>query len=208
MSTRSQGQSSARSRGRRPAGSGTREAIERVARRQFAELGYPGTTMRGIAQEAGVDPRLVGHFFGSKQQLFVEVVELPFDPETVFDRLLDPGAPDLGRRLAGFVLGLLEDPRARNTVTGVIRAAASEKPAAEMVREMITTRLLLPLARRVGGTDPELRAALLGSQIVGLAFVRHVVGVHPLAQADRDRLVAAIAPVLDHYLTGPLPDPS
>ena len=195
---------STRSRGRRPAGSGTREAIEKVARRQFAERGYPGTTMRGIAQEAGVDPRLVGHFFGSKQQLFLTVVELPFDPEQVFDQLLGPGSVDVGKRLAGFVLGLLEDPRARNILTGVIRAAASEQPAAEMVRQMITTRLLLPLARRVGGTDPELRAALLGSQIVGLTFIRHVVGVHPLAQAERDRLVAAIAPVLDHYLTGSL----
>ena len=195
---------STRSRGRRPAGSGTREAIERVARRQFAERGYPGTTMRGIAQEAGVDPRLVGHFFGSKQQLFLAVVELPFDPEEVFDQLLGPGSVDVGKRLAGFVLGMLEDPRARNILTGVIRAAASEQPAAEMVREMITTRLLLPLARRVGGTDPELRAALLGSQIVGLTFVRHEVGVHPLAQAERDRLVAAVGPVLDHYLTGSL----
>lgn len=200
--------SPARTRGRRPTGSGTREAIEKVARRQFAELGYPGTTMRGIAKEAGVDPRLVGHFFGSKQQLFVAVVELPFDPEAVFDQLLAPGAVDLGRRLAGFVLGLQEDPRSRNTLTGLIRAAASEKPAAEMVRELLTARLLLPLARRVGGTDPELRAALLGSQIVGLTFARHVVGVHPLAQADRDRLVAAIAPVLEHYLTGPFTDTS
>lgn len=193
-----------RPRGRRPSGSGTREAIEAVARRQFAELGYPGTTMRGIAREAGVDPRLVGHFFGSKQQLFVSVVELPFDPETVFGDLLSPGSADVGRRLAEFVVDLLESPQARNTITGMVRSAASEESAAEMIRELVTDRLLAPLARRVGGSQPELRASLLGSQIVGLTFARYVVGLPPLAAADRDQLVAALAPVFDHYLTGAL----
>lgn len=193
-----------RPRGRRPTGSGTRDTIEAAARRQFAELGYPGTTMRGIATEAGVDPRLVGHFFGSKQQLFLTVVELPFDPETVFSTLLAPGERDLGRRLAGFVVDLLENPQARNTITGLVRSAASEESAAEMLRALVTERLLGPLARRVGGSDPELRAALLGSQIVGLTFARYVVGLPPLVAADRDQLVAALAPVLDHYLTGSL----
>jgi AcrR family transcriptional regulator len=160
--------------------------------------------VRGIAREAGVDPRLVGHFFGSKQELFVAVVELPFDPEAVFGALLAPGATDVGRRLAEFIVDVLESPQARNTMTGLVRSAASEETAAEMIRALVTERLLAPLARRVGGSDPELRAALLGSQIVGLTFARHVVGLPALADADRDRLVAALAPVLDHYLTGSL----
>ena len=90
-------------------GSGTRAAIELAARRRFAELGYPRTTMRGIAADAGVDPRLITHFFGSKQELFV--VELPFEPEPTFEALLaDRGedAVDIGARLAEFVLGMLD----------------------------------------------------------------------------------------------------
>ncbi len=191
-------------RGRRPAGSGTRAAIEEVARRQFAELGYPGTTLRGIAREAGVDARLVAHFFGSKQQLFVAVLELPFDPRQVFDELLAGEPQDLGRRVAGFLVGMLETPQARATVTGMVRAAASEEAAAAMVRDLVTNRLLAPLARRVGGSDPELRAGLLGSQIVGLTFARYVVGIPALVAAEPEQLVAALAPVVDHYLTGPL----
>ncbi len=92
-------------------GSGTRAAIELAARRRFAELGYPRTTMRGIAADAGVDPRLITHFFGSKQELFVAVVELPFEPEPTFEALLaDRGedAVDIGARLAEFVLGMLD----------------------------------------------------------------------------------------------------
>lgn len=51
--------------GRRPGTSATRAAILAAARRQFADVGYERTTLRGVAAEAGVDPALVVHFFGS-----------------------------------------------------------------------------------------------------------------------------------------------
>jgi AcrR family transcriptional regulator len=194
-------------RGRRPAGSGTREAIAAAARRQFGALGYQRASLRSIAREAGVDPRLVLHFFGSKQQLFAAVVEIPFDPETVFDTLLAPGEQGLGRRVAEFLLTVLDSPEGRKTVTGLIRAAASEEEAAATIRELVAQRLLLPLAARVGRDRPELRASLVASQIVGLAMTRHVVGLTPLTTASRAELVAALAPVFDHYLTGHL-DPT
>jgi AcrR family transcriptional regulator len=194
-------------RGRRPGDNETKSAIELAARRRFAEAGYPRTTMRGIADEAGVDPRLITHFFGSKQELFASVVELPFDPETAFDALLGPGRQGLGRRVAEFVLAILDSPEGRKTVTGLIRAAASEEEAAATIRELVARRLLLPLASRVGRDRPALRASLVASQIVGLAMARHVVGLTPLTTATHAELVAALAPVFDHYLTGPL-DPT
>jgi AcrR family transcriptional regulator len=189
-------------RGRRPAGSGTKAAIEASARRLFSELGYPRTTIRAIAADAGVDPRLISHFFGSKQQLFVTVVELPFDPETTFDRLLAGGGEDAGRRLAEFLLALLENPHARSTLTGIMRAAASEEAAAAQIRDLIATRLLTALARHFGAEEPELRASMMASQIVGLTFVRHVVGVPALQNADRTRLIAYLSQVFNLYLHG------
>ena len=191
-------------RGRRPAGSGTREAIAAAARRQFGELGYRRASLRSIADEAGVDPRLVLHFFGSKQELFAAVVELPFDPPEAFDALLGPGEQGLGRRVAEFLLAVLDSPEGRKTVTGLIRAAASEEEAAATIRELVARRLLLPLASRVGRDRPEFRASLVASQIVGLAMTRHVVGLAPLATASHAELVAALAPVFDHYLTDQL----
>ena len=191
-------------RGRRPAGSGTREAIAAAARRQFGELGYRRASLRNIALEAGVDPRLVLHFFGSKQELFASVIELPFDPETTFDALLAPGEQGLGRRVAEFILALLDSSEGRKTVTGLIRAAASEEAAAATIRELVAQRLLLPLASRVGRDRPELRASLVASQIVGLAMARHVVGLPPLTTASHAELIAALAPVFDHYLTDQL----
>jgi AcrR family transcriptional regulator len=190
-------------RGRRPVGSGTREAIQIAAKRQFAEFGYPRTTMRAIAAEAGVDTRLVTHYFGSKQELFLAVVELPFDPEPTFAMLLGAGRDGLGLRLAGFVVGVLESTAGRQTITGLIRAAASEDAAAAMLRAMLVERLLGPLAHRLGGDHPELRASLLASQIAGVALARHIVGLPELVAARPQVLVAALAPVIEHYLTSP-----
>ncbi len=187
-------------RGRRPAGSETKAAIEAAARRRFAEVGYPRTTMRAVAADAGVDPRLITHFFGSKQELFVAVIELPFDPETTFEALLAGGGADVGVRLARFVLGMLGRPETRSTMLGVIRAAASEEAAAQQIQELLATRLLGPLARRVGADQPELRAALVASQVVGLAFARHVVGFPVLRDAAHDDLVRLLAKVFDVYL--------
>lgn len=198
----------ARPSGRRPGDSGTREAIREAAGRQFSELGYDRTTMRSIAREAGVDPALVAHFFGTKHRLFVDVVELPFDPKLVVPALFAGERDDIGRRLADFLLATLEQPEARRRLTGLVRAAASEPEAARMVRELITRELFARIVEALGVEDAAVRANLLGSQVVGLVMARHIVGVEPLASLPADAVAAAIAPNLQRYLTGPLDLPA
>jgi AcrR family transcriptional regulator len=191
-------------RGRRPGPSGTREGITRAARRQFAEAGYDRTTIRSIAAEAAVDPALVIHYFGSKQQLLLAVVELPFEPEDVLPRLLEGPRASVGERLARFVLGVLEDPDARAKWTGMIRAAASEPEAARMLRELLERRVFGPLAAALGSDDAALRANLVGSQVVGLIMARSIVAVEPIASVRAETIVSAIAPTLQRYLVGAL----
>ncbi|NHA66746.1 TetR/AcrR family transcriptional regulator [Phycicoccus flavus] len=191
-----------RARGRRPAGSHTREDIAAAAKRQFAELGYPRTTLRGIAREADVDTRLVTHYFGSKQNLFVTVVDFPFEPETIVDELLVEGPQHVGHRLAALVVETLDEPEALQTLTGLLRAAASEDEAAELVQRFLTERLLTPLIRLLGGDRAELRSAMLGAGLTGYIFARYVVRLPGLAQADPDVVVGAIGPSMQHYLTG------
>jgi AcrR family transcriptional regulator len=198
--------SRARPSGRRPGDSGTRDAILAVARRQFAEQGYDRTSLRGIALEAGVDPSLVGHFYGTKQELFVTVVELPFDPSDVLPRLLAGDPEDVGARLAGFVVGMLEMPEARRRVTGLVRAAASEPEAARIVRELVTREMFVPMAEHLGTGNARLRASFVGSQVVGLVMARYVVAVEPLASAAPDVVVATLGPIFQRLLTGPMPD--
>ncbi len=189
-------------RGPRPAGTDTREAIVHAARKQFSEKGYQGTTLRGVGAAAGVDPRLVLHYFGNKQQLFMQSLELPLAPAAVIERLAAPGPGTIGERAAELIVSVLEDKTSRRVMISLIRAAASEPEAAELIREMLTTSFLLPLAEQVGGANPRLRAALAASQIVGLGMARHVVGLQPLAAASHEQLVRAVAPVFDHYLGG------
>lgn len=194
--------------GRRPGDSGTRTAIRAAAGRQFAELGYDRASLRSIATEAGVDPALIAHFFGSKHRLFVEVVELPFDPEQVVPIIFagDPGAA--GQRLASFLLTALEDPEVRRRMTGLVRAASSEPEAARMVRELVTREVFARIVEALGVDDADVRASLVGSQVVGLVMARYVVCIEPLASLPADTVAAAIAPNLQRYLTEPLPPPA
>jgi AcrR family transcriptional regulator len=194
-------------RGRRPGPSGTREAILAAASRQFSERGYDRASLRSIAAEAGVDPALVTHFFGSKQRLFVEVVEFPFDPAEVLPQVLAGDPEGVGRRLAELLVSVLENPEARARVLGVVRAAASEPEAARMVRELLTREVWAPGAALLGVEDAELRMNLVGSQIVGLVMARYVVGAEPLASLPPEELVDAIGPTLQRYLTEPLVPP-
>jgi AcrR family transcriptional regulator len=190
--------------GRRPGGSGTRDAIRAAAARQFAERGYDRTSLRSVAAEAAVDPKLVAHFFGTKQQLFVEVVRLPFDPAVVIPTILGGDPAHVGERFASFVLGVLDDPDARRPLVGIVRAASTEPEAARMVRELLTREVFARIVDALGSDDADLRASLVGSQVVGLLTARYIVGVEPLASLPAETVAEAIAPNLQRYLVGPL----
>ena len=91
--------------GRRRGPTTTRAVILEVAARRFAEAGYDATSLRAIASEAGVDPAVVVHFFGSKQGLFQAAVGWPFDPSDVLADVTGQGAEPLAAGLARTFLG-------------------------------------------------------------------------------------------------------
>ena len=151
-------------RGPRPAGSDTREAILAAAREQFAQNGYGRTTMRGVASAAGVDARLVTHYFGSKQELFMQSVQLPVDPDTFIARAFDGPPHELAERVARGLIGTLDDLGTRSAALAIIRAAASEPEAAEIMRMVLAERVLTPLAESIEADHAELRATLIATQ--------------------------------------------
>jgi AcrR family transcriptional regulator len=193
-----------RARGRRPGPSGTKEAIAAAARRQFAELGFDRTTIRSVAAEAEVDPALVLHYFGSKQRLFLDAVDLPFEVGELVAQLQGGPRSQVGERVARFALGVLSNPDGRARWTGMIRSAASDPEAAEMLRDVLTRRIFEPLAEALGSDDAQLRANLASSQMVGLVMARYVIGIEPLASAPPETIAAAIAPTIQRYLVEPL----
>jgi AcrR family transcriptional regulator len=190
--------------GRRPGDSGTRQAILEAAGRQFSELGYDRTSMRSVAQEAGVDPALIVHFFANKSRLFVEAVGPPVDPQLLVDALSSTPLDQAGEQLARLFVAILDNPQARRRVTGLVRAAASEPEAARLVRDLVSREILTRVVEALGVDDGERRAALVGSQLIGLVMARVVVGVEPLVEMTAEEIVAALAPTLQRYLSGPL----
>jgi AcrR family transcriptional regulator len=190
--------------GRRPGDSGSRGRILAAAREAFASAGFDGATIRGIAGAAAVDPALVHHYFGSKERLFVAATDLPMDPEVVLPALLEGPRDELGRRLATLFLSIWDDPHGRHVLLGILRSAVSDPRAATMIRELIVERIVGPLVAALGSPDAKLRTTLVGSQLIGIALVRYIIEVEPLASAPAEAIVRAIAPTIQRYLTGPL----
>jgi len=190
--------------GRPPGPGNTREAVLDAARRTFAARGYEAASLRAIAAEAGVDPGMVRHFFGSKAGLFRAVTDLPVDPERMIPTLLAGGLDGLGERVVRFLLTVFESTADRSPIISLLRSAVTHEESARMFREFITEQLLGRIAAAVDLPHPRLRAALVGSQLAGLILARYVIRVEPLASADPEALVAAVAPTVQRYLTGDL----
>jgi AcrR family transcriptional regulator len=192
-----------RTRTGRRAGSGdTRGTVLDAARAEFGAQGFDGSTIRGIAGRAGVDPALVHHYFGTKQALFVEAMRFPVDLQAIVPRVLD-GPPDrIGERFIHVALDLWERPEVRPTLLAVLRSAMTDPTAAGMLRQLLAEGPILALASALNRPDAPLRATLAGSQVIGMAMARYVVGVEPLASASREEVARAIGPTLQRYLTG------
>lgn len=188
--------------GRRPGAGGTREAILTAARSHFSSIGFEGGTIRGIAAEAGVDPALVLHYFGSKEGVFRAAVDFPVDPALFLPQLLAPGLDGLGERLVRFFLDTWDSP-AGSPLLGVIRSVVASESAAAMLREFVSREVLGRLAEALELDQPQLRASLAASQLIGLAMLRYVVKIEPIASAPSDQVAAWVAPSIQRYLTEP-----
>ncbi|SDF28857.1 transcriptional regulator, TetR family [Blastococcus aurantiacus] len=180
-----------------------------AARAAFAERGFDGATIRGIATAAGVDPALVHHYFGSKDQLFLAAIEAPADPADLLPAVLAGGRDRLGESVVRLLLTVWDGPM-QPAALALVRSAVGNEWGAKLLREFLVTQVL----RRVVGTlglpphEAEVRGALVASQLVGLVMGRYVLRVEPLASAGPDWLVATIGPTVQRYLTGDvdLPD--
>lgn len=190
--------------GRRPGESGTRDAIIAAARESFGFTGYSGTTIRGVARTAGVDPALVHHFFGNKQGLFGAAMELPFDPSVVVAGLLADGVDGLGERVVRTFLAIWDSTPGQGPMLALLRSAVADEQAAASLRAFLSSALMTPLAQAAGSDRPELRANLIAAQMVGLAVARYVIRLEPLASTGPDDLARVLGPTLDRYLTAPL----
>lgn len=187
-------------RGRRPSGQDTREALLEAAREVFTEQGYNRATVRTIASRAGVDAAMVNHWFGGKDALFTAAVSMPVNPATLLPQILGGDRDSLGERLVRTFLGAW-DEAGGGAFAAVVQSLAAHDSAMTMLREFITTALFGRVVSSLNTDQPQLRAALCGSQMVGLGVVRYLVQLEPLASADQDAVAATVGPTIQHYLT-------
>ena len=192
--------------GRAPGSPPNREAILDAALGYFARHGYDRATIRAIAAEAGVDPALVHHYFGTKDQLLVAALKLPLNPRDVVPELLAGPEDSIGERLLRRALSVWgADRDSGGQMIALIRASMTHDDAARMMREFFTREVIGRLAEKLEVSQPRLRIGLVASQLMGLAMARFIVRMEPIASADPETLIAAYAPTIQRYLTGPLP---
>lgn len=193
--------------GRRPGPSNTRETILDAARCAFAENGYDGTTVREIAAMAGVDPAMINHHFGSKEKLFLAALDTPIDPRAYIETVMVGPRDSVGQRLLETMLGIWDSPLGAAAVA-LLRTGLQHEWGAKLLREFLLNRVLAPIVRELDLPADEAlwRTNLLASQVGGMIMARYVLKLEPLATASRQDVVAAIAPTIQRYLTGELPE--
>ncbi|HVR31274.1 MAG TPA: TetR family transcriptional regulator [Acidimicrobiia bacterium] len=186
-------------RGPRSEGDARQEILD-SARASFAENGYDRTTIRGVATAAGVDPALVHHYFGTKEELFTSSVSVPISLATALPNLISDDADRAGEAIARLFFSVWEEPKARAALLGQLRhaLATGKQPA---IAGFIAGAVLGRVAERMTGEDRELRAELIASHLLGVAILRYVVRLEPIASVEPEQIIALVAPRIQTYLS-------
>jgi AcrR family transcriptional regulator len=192
--------------GRRPGNQDTKQSILESARAVFAERGFDKASIRAIAARAQVDPALVHHYFGTKDKLFLASMNAPIDPAELIPKAMAGPRDEVGERLVRLVLSVW-DSSAGAAAIALLRSAMSNEWTARLMREFVITQVLRRAVAELGIDEAQAptRAALVATQVGGLAVVRYILKVEPVASAPAEQLVAAIGPNVQRYLTGDLP---
>ncbi|SEK48599.1 DNA-binding transcriptional regulator, AcrR family [Blastococcus sp. DSM 46786] len=174
-----------------------------AARAAFAERGFDGASIRAIATAAGVDPALVHHYFGSKDQLFLAAIEAPANPADFLPEVLAGGRDELGGNVVRMLLRVWDGPM-QPAALALVRSAVGNEWTGKLLREFLVSQVLRRVVATLDATpaEREARGALVASQLIGLVVARYVLRVEPLASAAPEELVAAIGPTVQRYLTG------
>ncbi|MEU3449384.1 TetR family transcriptional regulator [Streptomyces thermolilacinus] len=177
----------------------TRAAILEAARERFAADGYERATIRAIARDAGIDPSMVMRYYGNKEGLFVAASEIDL-------RIPNLGAVPTQHIGAVLVSHFLDRWESDETLTAMLRVGATNDAGAERMREIFKANLGMVVAGVC--PDPEeapRRAALVASQILGMALARYVLRFPPAVTMERDEVIAWLAPTIQRYLTAERP---
>lgn len=168
----------------------TRAAILEAARRRFVRESYDNVGLREIAAEVGVDAAMVSRYFGSKEELFHQVLSSTGGPDDLFVG----DVADFGRRVAEMITS---DPQHQAKLEGllIMLNSASSPKAAHVVRTRAEHEFYGPFAAWLGGEDAHIRARLAGAVMMGSSLGRMLTGdfgLEPPALAQFQKRLAAL----------------
>jgi len=173
-----------------------------AARDEFAQYGWAGTTIRAVARAADVDPALVYHYFGSKEALLDAATNPPQRWLEAVARTWTTPVGQLGAALVRLMLGAWIDDEIGPVLRAVLLTAAHDETTREKLRRVVENSLIGVSQLGVDERDRKVRSGLISSQIMGLALMRFVWKIEPVASMTDDEVVAAIAPNLQRYIEG------
>jgi AcrR family transcriptional regulator len=180
------------------------ERILVAARASFAELGYAGTTLRGVARQADVDPALVNYYFKTKTGLLDAALVPPAGWIASLAEAAASPVKERGAALVRMFVGAWEDPPTAEFLRSVILTAAHEPVALQRLATNFAQYILQAVSSHLDDVDRFTRASLMSSQMVGLAMTRYVWKIGTIAQMSSEDVVRYIAPTIQRYLSGKL----
>jgi len=174
----------------------TEACILQEARRLFAEEGFERATIRAVARRTGVDPALVMQYFGSKEGLFAAAMEGAHSGGTArgVSRAEIPAA------VLRDVLAKFEGTDDREAAVALLRNFLTHHEARRIMRDEVMCSLIGDLSRTIGGSDAELKAALMMSCAAGMALARYVLELPGLADAAAEDVERLLRPALEAVL--------
>ena len=191
--------------GRPPGTSDTRERILNSARELFARNGIDKTSIRAIAADAGVDPALVHHYFGTKTQLFAAAIHIPIDPMAVIGPLREIPVERIGYVLPSILLPLWDSELGKGFIATLRSILAGNDVS--LVRSVLQEVIAAEVGTRVDrppGTG-RIRVQYVASQLVGVVMARYILELDPFRSLPVEQIAETIGPNLQRYLTGDLP---
>jgi AcrR family transcriptional regulator len=172
----------------------TQARILDAAAQLFLTAGYERTTVRAVASAAGVDAGLVMHYFGSKQELFRQVIDAAPIPEV-------SGTPGQAAEqiLATLAGRLANEPTAS---LAVLRSMLTNPEAASVISDGMA-RYQAQIAEAIPAADASLRAALISALVLGVTVSRHLIRSDELAAADPAQIISLLRPCMTSLAAQP-----
>jgi len=183
----------------------TRQLLLEAAKREISGHGYNDVSLRNVARGADVDPSLVRHYFGSKQNLLIAAVSAEYDVAELIAGVLRGPQHLVGQRLVKALIDLWEAPATSSTLIARLSASLTSPEIAEMVKQDFIVAFFGAVADEVCPDHHRLRAELAAAHVMAMALTQYLVVGAGLTDQDRVERAAIAGRSVQHYLTDPLP---